>query len=529
MASYSTQNIYFQYFTDSRAADSLVLRQEYPSRFRGTRKVLENGKMKFNFTKRGYLAGSTLGLALLAPQANAAIGFTAADTYVSNSAAESAQSFGSEAKLLIGAGKTAYVRFDLSSLPPNTQPGDIAKASLVFYVNGIAVPGSINIAPATNDWSEASANFNSRPSSGPAVWRVSTRTANAFYSQEITEQVQAWVAGQNQGLQLSSEDGSFSLDAKESQRNSVYLDIVLNSRSRYQTPGNGNAYGNDGEKGDKGDKGDKGEKGDDGAKGLKGDKGDDGAKGLKGDKGDKGNNGDNGVRGDKGDKGSNGDKGDKGDKGDNGAKGDKGDNGVRGDKGDKGDKGDRGDNGNHGLKGDTGETGAQGPQGATGAAGPQGETGATGATGSQGAKGDKGDKGDRGEKGDSVQGAKGDTGATGAQGPRGPQGQDGMQGPQGPMGPAGPAGVVIVYDASGNPQRQSHIVTGVAQLDLGSWTVRLSNGAVFTSASSYVCNATQIDGRATLKIVYESGAQFRVSSDTDDRSTASFTYMCTGY
>ena len=491
--------------------------------------------MKFNFTKRGYLAGSTLGLALLAPQANAAIGFTAADTYVSNSAAESAQSFGSEAKLLIGAGKTAYVRFDLSSLPPNTQPGDIAKASLVFYVNGIAVPGSINIAPATNDWSEASANFNSRPSSGPAVWRVSTRTANAFYSQEITEQVQAWVAGQNQGLQLSSEDGSFSLDAKESQRNSVYLDIVLNSRSRYQTPGNGNAYGNDGEKGDKGDKGDKGEKGDkgdkgdDGAKGLKGDKGDDGAKGLKGDKGDKGNNGDNGVRGDKGDKGSNGDKGDKGDKGDNGAKGDKGDNGVRGDKGDKGDKGDRGDNGNHGLKGDTGETGAQGPQGATGAAGPQGETGATGATGSQGAKGDKGDKGDRGEKGDSVQGAKGDTGATGAQGPRGPQGQDGMQGPQGPMGPAGPAGVVIVYDASGNPQRQSHIVTGVAQLDLGSWTVRLSNGAVFTSASSYVCNATQIDGRATLKIVYESGAQFRVSSDTDDRSTASFTYMCTGY
>ena len=51
------------------------------------------------------------------------------------------------------------------------------------------------------------------------MWQRAVQKADAFYSVDVTTQVQQWLSGQNDRLQLTSVDGSFSLDAKESQRN----------------------------------------------------------------------------------------------------------------------------------------------------------------------------------------------------------------------------------------------------------------------------------------------------------------------
>jgi hypothetical protein len=75
--------------------------------------------MNFNFTRKTTLAGAALA-ALLVPSAYAANGFTSADTYFSSQ--DASRPFGADARILVGAGRSGLVQFDLSSLPPTSSP-----------------------------------------------------------------------------------------------------------------------------------------------------------------------------------------------------------------------------------------------------------------------------------------------------------------------------------------------------------------------------------------------------------------------
>jgi hypothetical protein len=96
----------------------------------------------------------------------------------------------------------------------------------------------------------------------------------------------------------------------------------------------------------------------------------------------------------------------------------------------------------------------------------------------------------------------------------------------GPQGPTGQSGVLAVFTVDGTPLQQSHVVAGSSTLINGQIQIQLQAGAVFSSAISYTCNATQTNGKQALRIVNQSGGQFLVASDDDP--AAQFTFICTG-
>lgn len=436
--------------------------------------------------------GALLALSFLlfeSQKIRAAAGFTAGDTYISDRPSEAAQNYGRQRRVLVGGGRTGLVKFNLSSIPRGVQPSDIAQATLVFYVNEAAVPGSINIAPVTNEWSENRVTGNSHPSIGEVVYAVPVADGDSFYSQDVTALVQGWLSGQNFGLALTSANGDFSLDAKESQRSAMYLDIVVTSvsgKTRFREDVGTGGTGGAGGKG-----------GDGGAGGAGGPGGAGGVGGAGGKGGDGGNGGTGGTAGD------------------GGTGGNGGQPGIPGPQGPGGPKGDKGDPGDPGLPG---PQGVQGPKGDQGPQGPQGLQGPKGDQGPQGLQGDPGPKGDKG--------LTGDTGARGPQGPKGEKGDSGEMGPMGPQGPAAISGIVAVFTVDGIPVQQSHIVAGSGSLTNGQIQIQFKGDAAFQSAGSYVCNATQANGKSTLVISNQDGGHFLVSS-TDDPG-AHFSFICTG-
>jgi hypothetical protein len=143
-----------------------------------------------------------------------------------------------------------------------------------------------------------------------------------------------------------------------------------------------------------------------------------------------------------------------------------------------------------GATGATGNTGPSGgPTGPTGATGPSGgPTGATGATGATGPSG-------------------GPTGATGPTGTTGPTGVTGPTGTTGVTGPTGATGSIPLTGITGTA------VTGTAHEVLANGTsgtaVTLSGGAVFISATSYVCFGSDTTAPGTAVVfTYTSGTAF---------------------
>jgi hypothetical protein len=67
----------------------------------------------------------------------------AADTCVTTVAP--AANYGATVNLNVGSGATALLRFDLAALPERAMPSNLLKATLVLYVNGVGVAGSIDV------------------------------------------------------------------------------------------------------------------------------------------------------------------------------------------------------------------------------------------------------------------------------------------------------------------------------------------------------------------------------------------------
>jgi len=156
----------------------------------------------------------------LAPAAHAVTAIVNADAHISP--ATPAQNFGVLATLTIGNSSLALLQFDLSSIPPGTDPNTITKAQLLLYVNRVAQAGKIQVAPLQSPWTESSVTFSTRPANGAtiAVSEVIT-AANNWVVLDITGQVRTWVASPFSAFGLAigadaSQPAVLTLDSKES-------------------------------------------------------------------------------------------------------------------------------------------------------------------------------------------------------------------------------------------------------------------------------------------------------------------------
>lgn len=327
--------------------------------------------------------------------------------------------------LFVNSKAQSLLRFDLSSLPDNVVATDIAKATLVFYVNKVSKTGAIAIAPVQSAWSENSAGVATAPTVGPNFTSipVSGGMANQFVTVDLTDMVQSWVAAPagNFGIQIAPAatniDTSITVDSKESKdtSHSAMLQITLHGPAGAQGPG--------GPAGPTGPVGPIGATGPAGPQGAEGPQGPAGTEGAVGPAGPQGPAGTPGLV----------------------ARGPWSDsvlaqytlNDVVTESGSSwrctlnagctpGLAPSSSLNTEWEVLAAKGDAGPQGPAGADGAAGPQGPAGPQGSVGPVGATGPMGPAGPQGVPGQD-----------GALGPAGPQGPVGEAGPQGPAGPPG--------------------------------------------------------------------------------------------
>src|SRR5579864_2744597 len=204
-----------------------------------------------------------------------------ADTYVSSVTPKT--NYGASPILVVQTGATTFIQINLSAVPAGAS---VSKATLRLYVDGVVTGGSFDVFPVNGAWSENKLTYNTPPptlgssATGNKPIAITSSSVNKFILVDITSLVQGWLNGTiaNNGvaLSLTSANGFFSFDAKESllTGNGPELEVVLN--------GAAGPAGPQGIQGIQGPQGPTGQTGATGPQGLIGPKGDTGATGAQG-------------------------------------------------------------------------------------------------------------------------------------------------------------------------------------------------------------------------------------------------------
>ncbi|WP_158789026.1 DNRLRE domain-containing protein [Granulicella sp. L46] len=380
------------------------------------------------------LSTRLLSLVLIALGATATLHATQAALIAdaSVSSARSSTNFGGLSNLYIGNGSTAFLRFDLGTLPTGTTASQIAHATLTVFVNRVNASGLVTLSPVTASWTESAITDETIPTIGPPSGTFTASTAGQFVTLDVTTIVQGWVTtpATDFGFALNSTSANLLLDSKENDEtgHAASLDITITSEGAAGSQG---VQGPQGIQGSAGLMGPQGLAGSLGLIGATGPAGAAGATGATGPIGATGTAGTPGVAGVVGPTGVTGPIGATGAAGAIGVAGAIGPTGATGPIGANGAAGTIGDTGTAGIPGVAGTAGATGAAGIPGVAGPVGATGAIGTIGPTGVAGTPG-----------VAGAVGATGATGAIGATGTGGIPGVAGAVGATGTTGVAGAI---------------------------------------------------------------------------------------
>lgn len=170
-----------------------------------------------------------------------------ADAHV-NSARPGVNS-GAISNLNVGAGYTALVQFDLSTLPVGTTAAQVSRAVLRLYCNRVDVAGTVSVLPVSGAWGEYSVTYQTLPGLGSAVQVVQVGQAGAYVAVDVTGLVQGWVnaPGTNDGVALTAGTAAVEFDSKENDLtgHSAELEVTLVS-------GGAGPVGPQGPKGDTG-------------------------------------------------------------------------------------------------------------------------------------------------------------------------------------------------------------------------------------------------------------------------------------
>jgi len=131
--------------------------------------------------------------------------------------------------------QTAYITFDLSSIPSGYTGSNIAKASLKLYVNAVTTAGSFNVDYVNGAWAEKTIDASNAPPPGATITAsvpLAKTQALDYVIIDVTSAVEAWLNGTepNYGLALVANSGlSATFDSKESKTQShpPELDVVF--------------------------------------------------------------------------------------------------------------------------------------------------------------------------------------------------------------------------------------------------------------------------------------------------------------
>nr|UXE45409.1 hypothetical protein Hi04_10k_c4773_00024 [uncultured bacterium] len=154
-----------------------------------------------------------------------------ADAYITN--ISRAANFGGSSLLPVQLETTTYIRLNLGAIPASAQ---ISKATLRLYVNAVAVPGAFDVYAVNSKWDERSLTAANAPSLGASATggrpiAITSLSVNQFVLVDITSLAQAWLDGSitNYGvaLALTSAEGSFAFDSKESKGHYPELEVLL--------------------------------------------------------------------------------------------------------------------------------------------------------------------------------------------------------------------------------------------------------------------------------------------------------------
>ncbi|MDT8068735.1 MAG: DNRLRE domain-containing protein [Terriglobia bacterium] len=156
----------------------------------------------------------------LACLAHAATPVLTGDTYTSRFFV--GRNYGGAPNLYVGGGNTAFLRFSLSTLPGGTTSEQIAKATLVVYVNRVNRPGMISLCSIPSTWNENTLTQRNIPGcAGVKTNPIATTRAKNFISVDVTTLVKASIdtSAADFAVAISADSyapGTFiSLDSKE--------------------------------------------------------------------------------------------------------------------------------------------------------------------------------------------------------------------------------------------------------------------------------------------------------------------------
>jgi hypothetical protein len=160
-----------------------------------------------------------------------------ADAYTNT--ATPTKNFGAATLLDVESSQTAYIQFNLSSIPAGYTSANITQATLKLYVNTVTTGGSFNVDYVNGTWSESTITANLAPALGTTIAAsvpLTTADKNQYILINVTAAVQAWLSGTaNDGMALvGNSPVNATFDSKETTSTShpAELDIVF-------TPGSG--------------------------------------------------------------------------------------------------------------------------------------------------------------------------------------------------------------------------------------------------------------------------------------------------
>jgi len=142
--------------------------------------------------------------------------------------------YGTLSNLYVGNGNTAFLQFDLTTLPAGTTSSQVSRATLTVFVNRVNTAGSVTVSPVTASWGEYSITSATAPTTGSSIGSFPVTIAGQFVSVDVTAQVQSWLntSNSNYGLALSSSTANALFDSKENDEtgHSARLDVTLVSQ-----------------------------------------------------------------------------------------------------------------------------------------------------------------------------------------------------------------------------------------------------------------------------------------------------------
>jgi hypothetical protein len=192
--------------------------------------VMPNTKRQIFAIRMLLVAIAGLGLATLAPAQIT----PSADAYTSTAAPTT--NYGSSTLLNVeSGGQTAYIQFNLASIPSSYTGSSIEQAMLKLYVNSVTTAGSFDVDLVASSWSEATITANEAPTLGSNIVSgvaLTPPNVNDYILIDVTSALTEWLNGTqaNYGIALVPNSPlNASFDSKENSATShpAELDVIF--------------------------------------------------------------------------------------------------------------------------------------------------------------------------------------------------------------------------------------------------------------------------------------------------------------